>query len=320
MVAGVGTTTTVVVPVIEVTPSTAGPPVPVTLPVAPLPDFANMRYPLGTCGDNTPEFELRNGRAGGVEWASDVPSIQLREVKFADLDVDGSPEAVVLLRCAHAMTDDGNTLTVWSANKQGYRPVIVLDEAPGESFDSFNLGGWPIDFTVKGSVLEVVDQISAGDPNCCRSTYIRTRYRFNGSRVDPEGPTKVLALSDSDGGYPHMALLGGILGGKDVSAIALPSVVNQLQDLKARGEFNELGNATCEAVTDGRRRCAVPYFNRSSGLGPAGEFVVVVDVAPEGFVKQADIYLPVSSERPRIATSLSITPAGSTSTTATSIP
>ena len=265
------------------------------------PDFANMTYPFGTCGTNTPEFTLKDGKnvlpSGRTEAAPTIeePEIALTKSQFAQLDGAGPPEAVTLLRCAHGMTDHSSTVVVWKSVSDRYAPIHVFDEAPRT--DDW---GYPVDFKVRGEVIEVVDLISAGDANCCRSTYLRSRYTLEGSQVSGvgPGPDKILALSVPgdpltipEGGYPHISFLEGFIRGRDVFAIATPSAIKSLENL---GVFSVDSYArSCEAAPP-VVRCLVPYTAEG---GVTGTLELTIATVTHDVRHTEDVYGTVTGTR-----------------------
>lgn len=164
-------------------------------------DFTGVAQPGVTCADavegDTPRVI---GVAGGASAVLDhVTLARLTvhpDVLYADLDGDGTDEAVVRTTCDYGANGAEDTVQVWSANGRLATLVDTVTEAPEAVVDESRFDPGVVDVAVDDGALEVTFSVHADDdPNCCASEQAVVTYTLDGG-LEVDGRPQISAVGD----------------------------------------------------------------------------------------------------------------------------
>jgi hypothetical protein len=111
----------------------------------------------------------------------EVSGFTLQEVKYADLTGDGKEDAIVVLRYYTGGTQTTNYVYIYSFADGHPKLLAYCHTGSRADFGLYGVYG-----EHGGLVFELLDpEKSEGD--CCSSGFVRTRYRWDGSRFEAVG-------------------------------------------------------------------------------------------------------------------------------------
>lgn len=150
-------------------------------------DFKNFSYPIPITGSTlghdqliwlstytVRHVKLINGKSGtGFSFQSE---------QFADVLEDGKEEAIVVLRFDTGSMQNTNYVYIYSLASQ--RPKLLAYFHSGDRAFS---GLYRV-YGENGRLVVDLFDPERRSGECCSSGYVRTRYRWQGSRFEPVGP------------------------------------------------------------------------------------------------------------------------------------
>lgn len=156
-------------------------------------DFATVAQPGDACADALPdETPRRIPIERGQSQLLDVPSLTRLEVNdrvlYADLDGDGTDEAIVRATCNFGANGAQDTVAVWTVDRR--LPVLVasVGEAPSSVADDSRFPPAVHDVAVVDDELVVAFTTYADDdPRCCPTGQATVTYELEGDELVPTG-------------------------------------------------------------------------------------------------------------------------------------
>lgn len=149
-------------------------------------DFATVAQPGVACTHAVDGATPRViGVAGGESAVLDATTFARLTVDptvlYADLDGDGTDEAVVRATCDYGANGAEDTVQVWSANGRLATLVDTVTAAPEAVADESRFPPGVVDVAVDDGSLEITFSVHADDdPNCCPSEQAVVTYTLDG--------------------------------------------------------------------------------------------------------------------------------------------
>jgi hypothetical protein len=156
-------------------------------------DFTTVAQPRAACADVVGEAGSRLiAVERNVSRMLDEPTFAQLHVDgralYADLDGDGTDEAIVRATCNYGANGAQDTVQVWTVDRR--LPVLVdaIDAAPASVADASRFPPAMADVTVDGDEL-VVTYTTYGDddPHCCPTGQADVTYGLDGGALETVG-------------------------------------------------------------------------------------------------------------------------------------
>jgi len=157
-------------------------------------DFCELSYP--SIGPKRKKLErpdsvvsLKNGvRQPEGEDGSGL--ITLEEIQYTDVTHDGREDALVTMVWHSGGTMQKSLVYVWSMKNS--KPAVLWVFASGDR----GFGGLHRVYGKDGDLILEVNDPDASVGNCCSRSFIRKRFRWDGSRFVQQGKRQVLPNPD----------------------------------------------------------------------------------------------------------------------------
>lgn len=160
-------------------------------------DFGGIAQPGSTCSNGLRfappgRIPVSDGRSQVLDLAQLTQLLVDPNVSYADVDGNGSEEAVVHVTCTYGANGSEDTVDVWAL--EGDEPVVLASvEEPPDSLDS-ELPSKVQGVDVSGDRVVVTwSQYADGDANCCPSQQARVSYALDGDELTAVGEPRVTA-------------------------------------------------------------------------------------------------------------------------------
>jgi len=148
-------------------------------------DFTAVAQPGSACADalSAASPRLIPVEGGASKLLDDSSFAQLEidsEVLYADLDDDGSDEAVVRAVCTYGANGAQDTVQVWTVN--GRLPMLIdtISSPPAEVADDSELPPSVLGVEVDGGQLLITfSHYADDDPNCCPTQQTVVTYELD---------------------------------------------------------------------------------------------------------------------------------------------
>ena len=148
-------------------------------------DFRTVTQPGSVCDealDAPPRLiTVADGSSGLLDDATVTRLSIDDEVQYADLDGDGSDEAVVQLSCDYGANGVQDDVQVWRSSGRLTQLVDTVSAAPASVADDSAFPPAVASVAVDGSTVEITWQVWADDdPHCCPSRQAVVAYELDG--------------------------------------------------------------------------------------------------------------------------------------------